>query len=75
MNKTKIIKEFEKKAGFIICYWCSKTIKSGERIIFKRELHSPYKLVTVGASCMSCFDRYNKKMKNIPTQMKGGKKK
>ena len=37
MDKDKIIKEFEKSAGYRVCYWCSKSIQRGNRIMFLEE--------------------------------------
>ena len=63
MDKNKIIKAYEKSAGYRVCYWCGKGITRGDRIIFLEEYEDkvpPHFIRTkvLGACCKKCFQKY-----------------
>lgn len=63
MNKDKIIKAFEKSAGFRICYWCASKIPAGKRILLSKEYSTgevcpQYRVRVIGAVCSKCFRKY-----------------
>jgi len=67
MDKDKIIKEYERTAGYRVCYWCNKKIKRGQRILFieetKKETDVFYKVHAIAACCIKCFKKYDKYMR------------
>ena len=67
VNYKEIIKQYEKSAGFRICYWCGEKIEIDNRIIFSKEFPSgevcpSHRLKVIGAVCSNCFQKYTKLM-------------
>ena len=57
----KIIKNYEKVAGYSICNICSDVIPKGKRVVIHREEANPYRLYKIGAVCLKCYENLLKR--------------
>ena len=60
----KIIKEYEKGAGFRVCTLCDKLILRGKRVMLVREYEKSDGFIgqkVIGAVCIKCYNKILKR--------------
>ena len=56
----KVIRNYERIAGYSICNICSNVIPKGKRVVIHREFE-PYRLYKIGAVCLKCYNELLKR--------------